>query len=204
MDLKRDIKDMSQFREFLLNNGLKPADVAIVARNKRIKALINEKFKIFQENETLKQKLRNKENELFKLEKLFQANNIQKIRFSTGGRRGKTAKQAPKTIDEVVAEIYPNGVFRRYIVGDRMIQKMVKISLEEAKRLIETKQPLPDGNFLVKGEVIPRTCSKCSVEGKIGEDFKIQTTFVDSMCIPCKTDYMRNYRAEYRKNARGL
>ena len=203
MSTKRDVKDTTQFREFLLSNGLTPADVAIVARNKRIKNLINEKYEAFKENKILQAKLINKEAELGELKELLEAGKIRKARAS-GSNRGKTAKVPNPRAKEVFAEIYANGDFRRYLVGDYTLKHHLRINIAEARQMVQSKERLEGGNYLVNGIDVKRTCTDCKTTGEVGVDFQIHKKFIDSKCIPCKKEYMRIYRVNNRQRIKDL
>lgn len=189
MNDQREMIDLSKLREYLASKGLNMQDMAIVCKNKRIKKLLEEPFKESKLVLQLKKQIKD-------LEALIEQQSNKVPTYIGNPRRTPEAK--PESVEDIFAEIYPDGEFRRYIVGRRMLRKYFSIGLNGANFLVEKKQTLINGNTLVKGIQVPRICNTCNEQGIIGQDFRIRKEHVAAKCIPCDDQYFKEYRERNR------
>jgi hypothetical protein len=199
MSTQREIIDTSKLREYIISQGLTEADAAVVMKNKRIKKLLQHPFKYSNQIKQLQKEVTELKKEVSELEYTL-ASTDRPIKIKAAPRSPRRTPNTPfPTVDEVFAEIYADGEFRRFVVSELMLVKFLEIDLEQAEYFAEKRIQMNNGSFLVKGGEVPRVCSMCNKKGTVGEDFKIDRTFVHAKCKTCHKAYMKKYRAENRK-----
>lgn len=191
----KEITDHSHLREFLLSEGLTPLDAGSVIRNKRIRELFSGRHLQSIEISKLKTEIK----ELKKQNKEL-IEGVAKKLSSNPGRISKVTKE------EVWVEIYPDGDFRRYIIGRYNLKIKLNLIPIDADKFCNDKTPLHNGNSLRHGRDSKRVCIKCQTEGTIGTVFDIQKTHIDNRCFDCRKEYAKEYRLktveETRKKAK--
>ena len=177
------IIDHTPLREYLLDNGLTPLDATAVIRNRRIREL-------FQARHLQAIEINRLRGEVNKLKLSIKAQIPQR----------KIARIPKVSKDEVWVEVYPDGDFRRYIIGRFNLKTKLNLLPPEANHFCEKVTPLFNGNFLRLGKETNRTCINCQDTGKVGVLFDIQKTHIDNRCYPCRSLYGKEQREKAKKS----
>lgn len=182
------ITDYTNLREFLLDQGLTPLDAGAVIRNKRIRELFTGRHLQSIEISKLKTQIKTLQSEINTL-----LNGADKNLRANAGKISKISKE------EVWVEIYPDGDFRRYIIGKFNLKLRLNLIAIEADKFCNNRTPLYNGNSLRHGRDSKRICVKCQTEGKIGDVFTIQKTHIDNRCKDCRREYTREKKEQAKK-----
>ena len=179
-----EIIDHTPLREYLLDNGLTPLDATVVIKNKRIR-------------------------ELFQARHL-QAIEIKKLQSEVNRlkreKKESTVKKAPKipkvSKNDVWVEVYPDGDFKRYIIGRFNLKVKLNLLPSDADKFCTNGTQLFNGNYLRLGKETNRTCINCQDVGKVGVLFDIQKTHIDNRCYPCRGLYAKAQREKTKAKVR--
>ena len=185
-----EIIDYTNLREFLLDQGLTPLDAGAVIRNKRIRDLFTGRHLQSIEISKLKTQIKKLQSEINIL-----LNGASKNLNPNAGKIAKITKE------EVWVELFPDGDFRRYIIGKFNLKLKLNLIAIDADKFCNNKTPMYNGNLLRHGRDAVRVCVTCGTQGKIGDVFTIQKTHIDNRCKDCRREYTREKKEQAKKRA---